>query len=87
MCLVDASMADHLDHHASRTHGEAEVEDPYENAIERSGCARYHHALQDCYLEHGDWRKCQEEMQEFRRCVDEQNKRKQRTKPDTLASN
>ena len=56
-----------------------EEEDPYESAIERSGCARHHHTLQDCYLEHGDWRKCQREMQEFKKCVDEQNKRKQRT--------
>ena len=71
------------DHHpASSAHGSTpEEEDPYESAIERSGCARHHHALQDCYLEHGDWRKCQREMQEFRECVDKQNKRKQRTKP------
>ena len=49
-----------------------EEEDLYETLLEKSGCAKLHYALQDCYFEHNDWRKCQKEMQEFKKCVDEQ---------------
>ena len=53
-----------------------EEEDLYETLIEKSGCAQYHYALQDCYFEHNDWRKCTKEMQEFKKCVDKQKKQK-----------
>ena len=51
-----------------------EEEDLYETLIEKSGCAQYHYALQDCYFEYNDWRKCTKEMQD--KCVNEQKKQK-----------
>ena len=48
-----------------------EEEDLYETLLEKSGCAKLHYALQDCYFEHNDWRKCQKEMQEFKKCVEQ----------------
>ena len=53
-----------------------EEKDAYEVALEKSGCAKFHFALQDCYFEHNDWRKCKKEMEEFKKCNDEQLKLK-----------
>ena len=53
-----------------------EEKDEYEERIEKSGCAEYHYALQDCYFEHNDWRKCRKEMEDFKKCVAEQNKKR-----------
>ena len=49
-----------------------EEKDVYETAIENSGCSKFHFALQDCYFEHNDWRKCRKEMEDFKLCVSRQ---------------
>ena len=62
-----------------RTNSEGEdkeEEDFFNVTIQRSGCGREHHALQDCYWERGDWRKCTNEMTQFRQCMDRQRKEK-----------
>lgn len=39
--------------------------------------------FQDCYLEHGDWRKCQREVKEFKWCIKQSNEGKGKdTLPD-----
>lgn len=53
-----------------------EEEDPFYTIIENSGCAKYHYALQDCYIEKKDWRQCKKEMEEFQRCNEAQQKLK-----------
>jgi len=58
---------------------EEEEEDPFYTIIEKSGCAKYHYALQDCYIEKKDWRECKKEMQEFQQCTIAQKKLKNRT--------
>ena len=57
-----------------------EEEDPYYTILEKSGCAKYHYALQDCYSEKRDWRECKKEMDEFKKCNMAQQKLKNRTK-------
>jgi len=52
-----------------------EEKDSYELALENSGCARFHYALQDCYFEQRDWRKCQKEMMDFKKCTEEQKQK------------
>ncbi|KAG0268634.1 hypothetical protein BGZ95_002393 [Linnemannia exigua] len=47
---------------------EEEEEDEYEKRIERTGCSAENEALQMCYAEKHDWRKCQEAMTAFRDC-------------------
>lgn len=59
---------------------EEEEEDPFYTIIEKSGCSKYHYALQDCYAETRDWRKCKKEMQDFQACTEAQRKLKNRTK-------
>ena len=62
-------------HHKQRLEEQSEEEkDVYETLIENSGCSKFHFALQDCYFEHNDWRKCQKEMTEFKRCMSEHGK-------------
>lgn len=57
-------------------HGQEEEVDEWEERVERSSCAKFHYALQECYSTHGDWRQCQREMAEFRECMDAQKKLK-----------
>ena len=64
-------------HHKQKLEQRNEEEkDVYETLIENSGCSKFHFALQDCYFEHNDWRKCQKEMAEFRECMSEHSKQK-----------
>lgn len=44
-------------------------EDVYERLVEKSPCAQFHFKLQECYSEHGDWRRCRGEMEAFRKCM------------------
>lgn len=46
-----------------------DAEDPYEARIRRSGCADHNYALQECYMDTKDWRKCREKMEAFRACM------------------
>lgn len=60
-------------HTGTTTEGDKDL---YEQLLEKSGCAHAHFALQECYLEHHDWRKCQAEMESFKKCIKEQNAHK-----------
>ena len=56
-----------------RTKEEEEEEDPFYTMLDRSGCAKFHYKLQDCFHDNGgDWRKCQSEMKMFRECMNKQ---------------
>ena len=55
----------------------ADEKDPYDQMLERSGCVKYHHKLQDCFFDKGnDWRKCQKEMKDFRACMSKHQKKR-----------
>ena len=65
-----------MSHHKEKLEQQSEEEkDLYETLVENSGCSKYHFALQDCYFEHNDWRKCQKEMTEFRQCMSKQTQK------------
>eukprot|EP00037_Helgoeca_nana_P021101 m.212133 g.212133 ORF g.212133 m.212133 type:complete len:88 (-) comp25518_c0_seq1:46-309(-) len=70
---------------AAATVEEGEV-DPWEQRINSTGCAPQHYALQDCYSETGDWRKCQEHMAAFRLCMSTSTKSKESTKATVTAA-
>ncbi|XP_032076188.1 cytochrome c oxidase assembly factor 4 homolog, mitochondrial [Thamnophis elegans] len=53
---------------------EEEEEDPFDQMIQRTGCATFHYAVMECMAEHQDWRKCQEQVQSFRTCMAEHQK-------------
>ncbi|ORX92993.1 hypothetical protein K493DRAFT_316244 [Basidiobolus meristosporus CBS 931.73] len=47
---------------------EEEEEDEYELRIKRTGCYEENEALQLCFYDTKDWRKCKDEMEKFREC-------------------
>ena len=58
--------------HTKKEEGEEE-EDPFYTLLDRSGCAKFHYKLQDCFHDNGgDWRKCQSEMKMFQECMNKQ---------------
>ena len=58
---------------------EEEEEDFFNVAIQRSGCSEEHYALQDCFADTGDWRKCHREMAQFKMCMDKHKKPREGT--------
>uniref|UniRef100_A0A915CQH1 Actin-related protein 8 n=1 Tax=Ditylenchus dipsaci TaxID=166011 RepID=A0A915CQH1_9BILA len=44
-------------------------EDRVESLIRGSGCWENHIQVVDCMSEHGDWRKCQEQLSQFKMCM------------------
>ncbi|XP_058041394.1 cytochrome c oxidase assembly factor 4 homolog, mitochondrial [Ahaetulla prasina] len=60
----------------TQTREEEEEEDPFDQMIQRTGCATFHYAVMECMAEHQDWRKCQEQVQSFRACMTEHQKQK-----------
>lgn len=51
-----------------------EDEDPFDARIRKSGCAKFHFALQDCVDQHKDFRACQQHMKDFKVCMDSKKK-------------
>ncbi len=56
---------------------EEDDDDPVENMLKRSGCLKLHYKVQECIVDHKDWRKCKGQVEEFKRCVEQdQNRRR-----------
>ncbi|XP_076876538.1 cytochrome c oxidase assembly factor 4 homolog, mitochondrial [Brachyhypopomus gauderio] len=53
-------------HDRSRPEDES---DPVDQMISRTGCAELHYAVQECMMEHQDWRKCQAQVKDFKECM------------------
>lgn len=49
-------------------------DDPVDRMIERTGCATQHAAVQFCFADTRDWRKCQKEVGELKLCMDRYQK-------------
>ncbi|KGG52672.1 hypothetical protein DI09_145p20 [Mitosporidium daphniae] len=52
-----------------RDHSQSE-DDPYEAALDKTGCNELNEALLECYYDHKDWRKCQPEVLAFKTCFE-----------------
>lgn len=50
-------------------------EDPVEKYLESVGCLEAHYQVQECMVDHKDWRKCQGAVQNFKKCIDEAKKK------------
>ncbi|XP_063813038.1 cytochrome c oxidase assembly factor 4 homolog, mitochondrial [Pseudophryne corroboree] len=51
-------------------------EDPVDAMIGRTGCTAHHYAVQECMVEHQDWRKCQDQVQRFKDCMQDYQKKR-----------
>lgn len=52
-----------------------DVIDPYNQALDETGCAHLNEMVQLCYYEKKDWRQCQKELDTFRKCYQEFERR------------
>lgn len=48
---------------------EEEGEDLVDQLIEKTGCSQEHYLVQECMVEHQDWRKCQQTLKTFQACL------------------
>lgn len=53
------------------------VVDPFEEMLKKTGCIELHYELQDCMVEHQDWRKCQEQVKKFKDCMEVYQKKRE----------
>ena len=53
-------------------------DDPVERLLKKSGCLELHYKVQECMVDHKDWRICQPHVQKFRECIEESQKRKKK---------
>jgi len=53
-----------------------EEEDLVDKLIRKSGCEEAHYKVQECMVEHEDWRKCQGVLKDFQACMNKGSKRK-----------
>ena len=44
-------------------------EDPVDLMLKKTGCIDFHHKVQECIAETGDWRQCQDKVKEFKECM------------------
>ncbi len=50
--------------------------DPVDRMLKKAGCLDLHYKVQECMVDHKDWRKCKDEVQAFKKCVAEDRKRR-----------
>ncbi|XP_066450244.1 cytochrome c oxidase assembly factor 4 homolog, mitochondrial [Eleutherodactylus coqui] len=62
-------------HNRSRKQDEEE-EDPVDQMISRTGCTAFHYAVQECMVEHQDWRRCQDQVRDFKNCMQDYQTRR-----------
>lgn len=43
--------------------------DPVDAKLKKMGCLEKHWAVQECFADTKDWRKCQHEVKQFRDCI------------------
>lgn len=60
-------------------HGTAEITDPVENMLKKTGCIELHYKVQECIAESQDWRTCQDVVNNFKQCMNEYSLRKNKS--------
>jgi len=56
---------------------EEEEEDLVDTLIEKSGCSQEHYLVNECMVEHRDWRKCQQTLRNFQACLNKNKTKSQ----------
>lgn len=49
-------------------------DDPYDNALNKTGCNALNEAVLECYYDHRDWRVCQPQVLAFKACFEKYQK-------------
>ena len=72
MCEIPSNIPSH--ERKLREHKLEEEEDLVDKLLKKSGCEEAHYLVQECMVEHQDWRKCQEVLKNFQACLNRKNK-------------
>lgn len=72
MCEIPANLPTH--ERKLREEKEEEEEDLVDKLINKSGCSDEHYLVQECMVEHQDWRKCQQVLKNFQACLNKNKK-------------
>ena len=76
MCEIPSNVSPH--ERKLREDKLEEEEDLVDQLLKKSGCTAEHYSVQECMVEHQDWRKCQAVLKNFQACLNKNvNKSKQ----------
>ena len=67
MCEIPANISAH--DRKLREQKLEEEEDLVDKLLKKSGCTEEHYLVQECMVEHQDWRKCQKVLKNFQACI------------------
>ena len=67
MCEVPANIPAH--DRKLREQKLEEEEDLVDRLLKKSGCTEEHYLVQECMVEHQDWRKCQKVLKDLQVCM------------------
>ena len=67
MCEVPANIPAH--DRKLREQKLEEEEDLVDRLLKKSGCTEEHYLVQECMVEHQDWRRCQDTLKRFQACI------------------
>lgn len=65
MCEVPPTNSPHI----RKVEESGDEEDLVDKLISKSGCGESHYLVQECMVEHQDWRKCQGALRTFQSCM------------------
>jgi len=74
MCEIPANLSGH--ERKLREQQSEDEEDLVDKLVNKSGCANEHYLVQECMVEHQDWRKCQAVLKDFQACLTKNQKKK-----------
>ena len=67
MCEIPSNLSAH--DRKIREEKLEEEEDLVDKLLRKSGCTDEHNLVQECMVEHQDWRKCQKVLKDFQACI------------------
>jgi len=72
MCEIPSNVSVH--DRKLREEKSEEEEDLVDQLLKKSGCTEEHYLVQECMVEHQDWRKCQQVLKNFQACINNSKK-------------
>ena len=76
MCEIPSNVSPH--ERKLREDKLEEEEDLVDQLLKKSGCTAEHYSVQECMVEHQDWRKCQKVLKDLQVCMSQsQSSRRQ----------
>ena len=67
MCEIPSNISPH--ERKLREEKLEEEEDLVDQLLKKSGCTEQHYSVQECMVEHQDWRKCQKVLKDLQVCM------------------